>query len=85
MPLVFQHFGNWGNEADKFLNDLSKKSVDAEGRSNEHAFRNRWRRHFSILLQICNSSVILKKVTRLSCGSSRVLDSFDNDIHHCLN
>ena len=46
---------------DKFLNDLSKKSVDAEGRLNEHAFRNRWRRHFSILLQKCNSSVILKK------------------------
>ena len=83
VPLVFEHFGNWGNEADKFLNDLSKKSVDAEGRANEHAFRNRWRRHFSILLQKCNSSVILKKVTRLSCG--RVVDSFDNDIHHCLN
>ena len=61
MPLVFEHFGNWGNEVDKFLNDLSKKSVDAEGRSNERAFRNRWRRPFSILLQKCNSSVILIK------------------------
>ena len=83
VPLVFEHFGYWGNEADKFLNDLSKKSVDAEGRSNEHAFRNRWRRHFSILLQNCNSSVIFKKVTRLSRG--RVVDSFDDDVHHCLN
>ena len=82
VPLVFEHFGNWGNEADKFLNDLSKKSVDAEGRSNEHEFRNRWRRQFSVLLQKCNRSVILK-VTRLSCG--RVVDSFDNDIHHCLH
>ena len=52
VPLVFEHFGDWGNEADKFLNDLSKKSVDAEGRSNGHAFRNRWSRHFSILLQV---------------------------------
>ena len=39
MPLVFEHFGNWGNEADKFLNELSKKSVDAGGRSNEHALK----------------------------------------------
>ena len=67
----------------KFLNDLSNKSVDAEGRLNEHAFRNRWQRQSSILLQKCNSSVILRKVTRLSCG--RVIDSFDDDIHHCLN
>ena len=37
VPLVFEHFGNWGNEADKFLNDLSKKSVDAEGRLNNTA------------------------------------------------
>ena len=80
MPLVFEHFGNWENEADKFLNDMS---VDAEGRLNKHGFKNRWRRHFSILLQKYNSSVILKKVTRLSCG--RVVDSFDDDIHHCLN
>ena len=48
VPLVFEHFGNWENEADNFLDDLSKKSVDAEGRSNEHEFRNRWRRQFSI-------------------------------------
>ena len=39
MPLVFEHFGNWGNVTThhKFLNDLSKKSVDAEGRSNNTA------------------------------------------------
>ena len=36
-----------------------------------------------IFQQKCNSSVILKKVTRLSCG--RVVDSFDDDIYHCLN
>ena len=83
VPLVFEHFGKWGNEADKFSNDLSKKSVDTEGRLNEHRFRNRWRRHFSILLQKCNSLVILKKVTRLSGG--RVVDSFDDDMHHCLH
>ena len=35
VPLVFEHFGNWGNEVDKFLDKLSKKSVDAEGRSKE--------------------------------------------------
>ena len=77
MSLVFEHFGNWGNEADNFLNELAKKSVE------DHEFRNKWQRQFSILLQKCNSSVILKKVTRLSCG--RVVDSFDDDIHHCLH
>ena len=54
--------------SDKFLNDFSKKSVDAEGRSNEHAFRNRWRRHFSILLQKCNSSIILKRLQDCHVG-----------------
>ena len=67
---------------DKFLDELSKKFVDAEGRSNEHQFRNRWKRQFSILLQKCNSLVILKKVTKLSCG--RAVDSFDDDIHSVL-
>ena len=35
------------------------------------------------IFQKCNTSVILKKVTILLCG--RVVDSFDDDIPHCLN
>ena len=33
VPLVFEHFRFWGQEADNFLNSLSKKSKDSEGRS----------------------------------------------------
>ena len=33
VPLVFEHFGFWGQEADNFLNSLSKKSRDSEDRS----------------------------------------------------
>ena len=32
VPLVFEHFWDWGNEVDKFLDELSKKSVDTEGK-----------------------------------------------------
>ena len=63
VPLVFVHFGNWGNEMDKFLDEMS-----TEGRSNECEFRNRWRRHILMLLHKCNSSVILKKLTKLLYG-----------------
>ena len=75
VPLVFERSWNWGIEADKFLDEMLKKLVDVKGRSNEHEFRNRWRRHFSmLLLQKCNRSVLLKRLTRLSCG--RVVDCF---------
>ena len=40
IPLVFEHFGFGGNEADSYLNHLSKKSKDAEGISSEADFRN---------------------------------------------
>ena len=44
--MVFDHFGNWGKEVDKFLDEMLEKCIDSEGRSNEHEFRNRGRRHF---------------------------------------
>ena len=61
VPLVFEHFGFWGQEADNFLNSLSKKSRDSEGRSTEADFRTRWRRQISIIIQRCNARVILIK------------------------
>ena len=39
VPLAFGHFGFWGEEADNFLNSLSKKSKDSERRSTEADFR----------------------------------------------
>ena len=55
VPLVFEHFGFWGQEADNFLNSLSKKSKDLEGRSTEADFRTRWHRQISITR--CNARV----------------------------
>ena len=49
--LVIEHFGFWGQEANNFLNSLSKKSKDLEGRSTEADFRTRWRRQISIIIQ----------------------------------
>ena len=68
VPLVFEHFGFCGQEADNFLNSLSKKSKDSEGRSNEANFRTRWCRQISIIIQRCNARVILKKISRMHVG-----------------
>ena len=53
--LVFEHFGFWSQEADNFLNSLSKKSKDLEGRSTEADFGTRWCRQISIIIQRCNA------------------------------
>ena len=81
VPLVFEHFGFWGQEADNFLSSLSKKSKDLEGRSTEADFRTRWRRQISITMQRCNARVILKKISRLHVVK---IDYFllDVDIQH---
>ena len=52
VPLVFEHFGFWGQEADNFLNSLSKKSKDSEGRSTEANFRMRLCRRVDRFLQL---------------------------------
>ena len=84
LPLVFEHFGYWGQEADNFLNSLSKKSKDLEGRSTEADFRTRWHRQISIIIQRCNARVILKKISRLHVGK---IDGifFDVDIQHYVH
>ena len=51
---AFWSLNTLGTEADKFLNDLSKKSVDAEGRSNEHAL------YGEGIFQFCYRDVIVQ-------------------------
>ena len=84
VPLIFEHFGFWGQEADNFLNSLSKKSRDSEGRSTEADFRTRWRRQICIIIQRCNARVILKKISKLHVGK---IDDFffDIDIQHYVH
>ena len=50
IPLVFEHFGFWGPMAEEYLDSISKKSKDVNGRNNEADFRDRWRKQLSILL-----------------------------------
>ena len=66
IPLVFEHFGFWGPMAEEYPDSISKKSNDVYGRNNEADFRDRWRKQLSIVIQSCNSRVILKKVSKLS-------------------
>ena len=52
--------------AEEYVDSISKKSKDVNGRSNEADFRDRWRKQLSIAVQLCNSRVILKKLSKLS-------------------
>ena len=75
IPLVFEHFGNWGVKASSYLDDLSKRASDLLGQSNPGQFKTYWRRRFSVLLQKCNAKVILKKLSSLSsCTKSVSVD-----------
>ena len=59
--------------AEDYLHKISKISKDANGKSSETDFRDRWRKQLSVVVQSCNSRVILK-----SCQSclSTILMTF---------
>ena len=86
-PLVFEHFGRWGPKAEEFLNELAKKSKDMLGRKNEAAFRSYWRRRFSVIIQKCNSRVVLRKLSRLSLNFLDGQDKLEMDkaIHSSIH
>ena len=65
-PLVFEHFGRWGEKASEYLRVLSTLWRDDNGRSNIAEFKTHWRRRFSIKLQQCDSSVISRKMAVIS-------------------
>ena len=60
IPLVFEHFGVWGEETSTFLNKLSKLYRDEEGRKNPSDFKKNWRRRLSVQLQRCNALVLAR-------------------------
>ena len=39
---VFEHFGRWGQDAMKFLHQLSVQSVDKNGKKNSGEFKSFW-------------------------------------------
>ena len=73
IPLVFEHFGFWGPRAEDYLNKISKISKDANGKCSEIDFRDRWRKQLSVVVQSCNSRVILKSCR--SCLSAILIIS----------
>ena len=82
IPIVFEHFGRWGKQANQFLHQLSLQSVNEDGSPNRHEFKTFWRRCLSVALQRCNASVITRKLTRL-CGSKNVTVDRDSYMYSC--
>ena len=71
IPLVFEHFGNWGVKASSYLDDLLKRASDLLGKSNPGQFKTYWRRK-------SNAKVILKKLSSLSgCTKSVSVDLYN--------
>ena len=82
IPLVFEHFGKWGSEAEAFLHRLAKQSSSISGSQNISNFKNFWRKRLSTILQRCNAQVMLKKLSRLSCSEVNIHRLFDVDIQN---
>ena len=60
-PVVFEHFGTWGKEANDLLHKLSLRSCDSKVE-----FKNYRRRRIGISIQKCNCNVIFKKLDTLA-------------------
>ena len=73
VPLVFEHFGHWGERATRYLQELSNRSTDDDGNKNAKEFMCYWRKRFSTALQHSNAKTTARKLSRLlSMSSSNV-------------
>eukprot|EP00118_Oscarella_pearsei_P022296 m.255021 g.255021 ORF g.255021 m.255021 type:complete len:257 (+) comp40390_c0_seq2:157-927(+) len=52
IPLVFEHFGRWGDGAEKFLGKLGSAVEIAEGKTKKAEFLCYWRRRLSLLAKV---------------------------------
>ena len=82
IPLVFEHFGRWGLQADAFLHTLSKQCsrIEEDPFRSAEQFKTFWRKQFSLILQRCNSKVILKKLSRVSETKNDMDKLFDFNV-----
>ena len=80
VPLVMEHFGRWGLEAQKFLSYLSQlcKSINID--SSPQEFRCFWRRRFVIALQRCNARVLIRKMSRAQ-NEEDICDNYSDQIY----
>ena len=83
IPLVFKHFGRWGNSEENFLHHIPLRSRDKDGKLNSIEFKTYWRRILSITIQLCNSSVLAKKIDRIVCSNDSVDDSYKHQMAVC--
>ena len=73
VPLVFEHFGRWGEKAETYLSSLASRSRDEAGRKNVSDFKCYWRRRIAVQIQKCNAKVIARKISKLSRNLCRPL------------
>ena len=76
VPLVFEHFSRWGEEATNYLKELSARSTDDGGNKNPNEFKCYWRKRFSATLQHCNAKTIARKLSRLTSTRVSNVDDF---------
>ena len=60
VPIIFEHFGCWGEKAEDYLKKLSQLSRDEDGKPNASTFKTYWR-SVSVCLQRSNARVIDRK------------------------
>ena len=72
MPVVFKHFGCWGQKAEDYLKKLSQLSRDEDGKPNALTFKTYWRPVFSVCLQQSNARVIDSKIKKIVSRDSHI-------------
>ena len=76
VPLVMKRCGRWGEEANKYLQELSQRATDDSGKNNCKEFMCFWQKRFSTTLQWCNANTIAKKISILSSTNHNDIDVF---------
>ena len=74
VPLVFENFGRWGENAEGFLKELAKESND-DGHPSTCEFVGYWRKRLSLQIQKCNAGVIFRKLSSLTEFTDYVFNS----------
>ena len=72
VPIVWEHFGCWGEKAEDYLKKLSQLSRDEDGKSNESTFKTYWRSVFSVCLKRSNARVIDRKIEKIVSRDSHI-------------
>ena len=72
VPIVFEHFGCWGEKAEDYLKKLSQLSRDEDGKPNASTFKTYWRSVFSVCLQRSNARVIDRKIKKIVSRDSNI-------------